>query len=246
MKGKCFIGTSGWFYGHWYGNFYPEKLPKDRLLQYYARFFDTVEMNNTFYHLPKENTVKLWKDKVKKEFLFSVKASRFITHIKKLKNIREPLRLFLDRADLLKRKLGPILFQLPPSFKRDDKVLDGFFKKLPKGYDYVMEFRNESWFKKDVYEIMRKYKVAFCIASMPKLPVVSEITAPFSYIRMHGGTELYGSNYSRDELRKWASKVKRFLREGLNVYVYFNNDAHGYAVKNALELKKIIGPPSSA
>lgn len=240
MSKRCFIGTSGWFYEHWYGNFYPEGLSKDKLLLHYSKFFNTVELNNTFYHLPKEKTVRMWEKKVYKNFLFSVKASRFITHIKKLKNIKGPLKLFLDRAVLLKGKLGPILFQLPPAFKRNDDIMERFFKALPKGYNWVMEFRNESWLTKDVFDIMRKYKVAFCIPSMPKFPVVLEATAPFSYIRMHGGSVLYGSNYSKNEIKEWATNIKGFLKNGLNVYIYFNNDAYGYAVKNALTLKEML------
>lgn len=241
MRDNYFIGTSGWFYEHWYGNFYPKDLSKDRFLQFYADFFNTVELNNTFYHLPKEKTVKQWQKKVCKDFLFSVKASRFITHIKRLKNTKEPIELFLKRAALLKGKLGPILFQLPPSFKKNGDILEGFLKTLPKGYDYVMEFRNESWFDKDIFDLMRRFKVAFCVASMPKFPVVLEVTAPFSYIRMHGGSVLYGSNYSKKELKEWASNIKGFLKKGLSVYIYFNNDAYGYAVKNALALKELLG-----
>jgi len=241
MSKNCFIGTSGWFYGHWYGNFYPAGLPKNKLLGHYAGSFKTVELNNTFYHLPKEKTVKTWELKVPQNFLFSVKASRFITHIKRLKGIREPLKLFLKRAGLLKGKLGPILFQLPPSLRKDNELLEGFLKVLPRDHDFVMEFRDKGWLKKDVFKILKRYGVALCIASMPNLPVVLEATAPFSYVRMHGGSELYGSNYTKRELNKWALNIKRFLKDDLDVYIYFNNDARGYAVKNAMALKEILG-----
>lgn len=241
MKARCFIGTSGWFYGHWSGSFYPEGLTKDKLLGFYGKYFDTVELNNTFYHLPKKSTVKAWEKKTAKKFLFSVKASRFITHIKRLKVDKKSIKLFFDRIKGLKKKTGPVLFQLPPSMKKDVKRLDKFLSALPKRYKYVMEFRHKSWLADDVYDVLRKYKTAFCIISMPKFPHVIEATAPFSYIRMHGARSLYSSNYSKKELAKWAGHIKKFLKKGLDVYIYFNNDANAYAVKNALALKKLIG-----
>ena len=240
MKGKCLIGTSGWYYQHWYGKFYPEELSKEKLLPYFTKHFNTVELNNTFYHLPKETTVKTWYEKVPENFVFAVKASRFITHVKRLVDLEDSLKVFLKRAYLLKEKLGPILYQLPPSMKKDPQRLTSFVKKLPKKTKNVVEFRHQSWLDDEVFAILKNFNIAHCIISMPKFPVVPEITADFTYIRMHGSSSLYGSCYQKDELKKWALQIKEFLDSGKDTYIYFNNDAQGYAVKNALDLKKIL------
>lgn len=239
-KGRCCVGTSGWYYQHWYGPFYPAKLSKEELLPYFARSFNTVELNNTFYHLPKETTVKGWYKKAPKNFLFSVKASRFITHIKRLANLGDSLQVFLARMNLLKEKLGPILYQLPPSMKKDSKALISFLKKLPKKKRNTVEFRHRSWLDEETFATLKKFNVAYCIISMPNFSTVVRATSDFVYIRMHGGSSLYRSNYSQAELRQCASWVKKFLQDGLDTYVYFNNDASGYAVKNALALKKML------
>lgn len=240
-KGACFIGTSGWYYQHWYKQFYPQGLSKERLLPYFAQSFNTVELNNTFYHLPKETTVKGWYKKVPDDFVFAVKASRFITHIKRLANLGDSLKVFLARAYLLKDKLGPILYQLPPSMKKDSGRLTNFLKKLPKKEKNVVEFRHRSWLDEEIFAILKKFNAAHCIISMPDFPAVVRATCGFVYIRMHGGTILYGSNYSKAELKQCAGWIKKFLKDGLDTYVYFNNDAQGYAVKNALALKKLVG-----
>ena len=240
-KGTCFIGTSGWYYQHWYGPFYPEGLSKEKLLPYFAQSFNTVELNNTFYHLPKETTVKGWYKKAPKDFVFAVKASRFITHIKRLANLGDSLEVFLKRAYLLRRKLGPILYQLPPSMKKDSKRLRSFLEKLPKKERNVVEFRHWSWLDEEIFSLLKEFSVAHCIISMPNFPIVVKATADFVYIRMHGGSILYRSNYSRAKLKTCAGWIKKFLKDGLDTYVYFNNDAYGYAVKNAMTLKKILG-----
>jgi len=239
-KGTCFIGTSGWYYQHWYGRFYPQGLSKERLLPYFAQSFNTVELNNTFYHLPKETTVKGWYKKVPDDFVFAVKASRFITHIKRLANLGDSLKVFLKRAYLLKEKLGPVLYQLPPSMKKDSRKLTSFLKKLPKKTKNVVEFRHRSWLDEEIFAILKKFNAAHCIISMPDFPTVVRATCDFVYIRMHGGTILYGSNYSKAELKQCAGWIKKFLKDGLDTYVYFNNDASGFAVKNALALKKML------
>ena len=243
-KARCFIGTSGWYYQHWFGRFYPEGLSKDKLLPYFARSFDTVELNNTFYHLPKEATVKGWYEKAPDAFVFAVKASRFITHIKRLANLGDSLKLFLKRARLLKEKLGPILYQLPPSMKKDPERLASFLRKLPKKAKNVVEFRHQSWLDKETFDILKKFNVAHCIVSMPNFPTLVKATADFAYIRMHGGSSLYRSNYSKAELKQCAGRIEKFLKDGLDTYVYFNNDAYGYAVKNAIVLKKMLSSRS--
>ena len=240
-KGSCFIGTSGWYYQHWYGRFYPKGLSKEKLFPYFAQHFKTVELNNTFYHLPKETTVKGWHKKAPQDFVFAIKASRFITHIKRLANLRDSLKIFLKRAYILKEKLGPMLYQLPPSMKKDSQRLASFLKKLPKKVRNVVEFRHQSWLDEEIFCLLKKFNVSHCIISMPNFPTVVRATADFVYIRMHGGTALYRSNYSKAELKECANLVKKFLKDGLDTYVYFNNDAQGYAVKNALALKKMLG-----
>lgn len=239
-KGRCFIGTSGWYYQHWYGRFYPQGLSKERLLAYFTQSFNTVELNNTFYHLPQETTVKTWGEKVPEGFVFAVKANRFITHIKRLANLGDSLKVFLNRIYWLKKKLGPILYQLPPTMKKDSKRLEAFLKKLPKKEKNVVEFRHQSWLDEEIFGLLEKYNVAHCIVSMPNFPVVIRACADFVYVRMHGGTNLYRSNYSQNELKKCAAWIKRFLQEGLDAFVYFNNDSCAYAVQNALSLRKLI------
>lgn len=239
-KGRCFIGTSGWYYQHWFGPFYPQGLVKEQLLPYFARSFNTVELNNTFYHLPKEATVRTWHKKAPGDFVFAVKASRFITHIKRLTNLGDSLKVFFKRVYLLKEKLGPILYQLPPSMKMDNKRLSSFLKRLPQKKRNVIEFRHQSWLNEEVFEVLKRFNAAHCIISMPDFPTALEVTADFIYIRMHGGSSLYRSNYPLTELKRWAARIKKFLKSGLDVYVYFNNDAEGFALKNALSLKKMI------
>ena len=239
-KGRCFVGTSGWYYQHWYGPFYPKKLSKDELFSYFAQHFNTVELNNTFYHLPKETTVKGWHKKAPVNFVFAVKASRFITHIKRLANLKDSLKVFLKRAYLLRDKLGPILYQLPPSMKKNSQRLTNFLKRLPKRTKNVVEFRHQSWLNEEIFTILKKFNAAHCIVSMPDFPTVVRASADFVYIRMHGGSSLYRSNYSQAELKQCAGWIKKFLKSGLDTYVYFNNDAYGYAVKNALALKKML------
>lgn len=227
-------------YDHWGdGVFYPGDLPKNKWLDYYQRYFDTVEINNTFYHLPKVEAFKNWHKAVPPKFVYAVKANRFITHIKRLNKAKDSVNLFMSRAKLLKENLGPILYQLPPRWKANPERLGDFVKYLPKKYINVFEFRDTSWFNDEIYSILKKNKLNFCIYSMPGVDCPSVVTGPVVYIRMHGGTILYGSNYADSELKDLAEQVKEFQKKKLTVYVYFNNDAYGYAVKNALRLKEL-------
>jgi uncharacterized protein YecE (DUF72 family) len=232
------IGTSGWHYDDWRGRFYPEKLPKTQWLEFYTRHFTTLEINNTFYRLPKESVFEKWYESSPEGFVFSVKVSRFITHIKRLKDCGNEVDKFMSRAALLKEKLGPVLYQLPPGLHRDDEVLANFLSVLPPGPKHVIEFRHESWFTEDVYKIMRQNHTGFCIFDMPKLTSPVKATANFAYIRFHGSGSLYSSCYSDEELREWEIKISE-LAEGLEaVYVYFNNDVQGFAIKNAATIKE--------
>lgn len=187
--------------------------------------------------MPEETTVENWYSKVGSQFLFAVKASRMITHYQKLVNIDGSLKLVLGRMKLLKKKLGPILYQLPSSLKKDYKLLKKFLNKLPKRLRQVVEFRDKSWIDKEIFGALRGRNIAYCIISMSEFPVVLEITADFTYIRMHGSSSLYGSCYQKDELRGWALRIKDFLASGKDTYIYSNNDVQGYAVTNAQSLK---------
>jgi len=237
---KLYIGTSGFSYTHWQeGVFYPKGLPKAKQLEYYTEHFQTVELNNSFYHLPLAKTFQGWRQRTPPYFIFAVKASRYISHIKKLKGCRQPWRLFISRAKKLEEKLGPILFQLPPSWQINIKKLEEFLKILPKKYSYVFEFRHQSWFCREMFQLLKKYNIALCLADSAKWPYQEEVTADFVYLRFHGSHSVYSSNYPNQELKKWAAKIKKWLKNK-DVYVYFNNDACGYAVKNALTLESII------
>lgn len=238
---KIYIGTSGWTYRHWIGVFYPEDISSTSFLNFYTQYFDTVELNASFYHLPSRKTFENWRKKIPSSFIFAVKASRYITHLKKLIEAQEPWEKFIKAALGLKEKLGPILFQLPPSLKVDIKKLEKFLKMLPAKYEYALEARHKSWFCEKVYKILKKYKISLVWADSPRFPLECELTSSFIYLRFHGGKILYGSNYSDKELKSWAQKLKPFIRKGIKIYAYFNNDAHGYAVKNALAFKKFLG-----
>lgn len=238
---KVFIGTSGYIYGHWRRVFYPEDLPSYKWLEHYTKFFKTVELNVTFYRLPQESAFKSWYKRTPEDFVFVLKGSRFITHIKKLHGVKQPVKLFFDRASLLKEKLGVVLWQLPPSWKKNIERLGNFLKIISRyKVRQAFEFRHESWFSHDVYKLLKKYNVALCLADSPYYPKVEKVTADFIYIRFHGGKILYGSCYSKKEMQEWSRKIKKWAKKGFDVYAYFNNDALGYAVENAKELKKLL------
>jgi uncharacterized protein YecE (DUF72 family) len=237
---KLFVGTSGWSYPHWArGVFYPTGLNQSKWLEYYAKFFNCVELNVTFYRLVQMKTFQNWYKRTPEDFYFVVKGSRFITHIKKIKGISESLKLFIDNAIELKGKLAAILWQLPPSFKKDLKCLWPFLKLLKKTkIRQVFEFRNESWFDKEVYTLLKEYNTCLCIAHSSRFPCSKVDTADFLYLRFHGGGSLYSSNYSDKELKKWAAFAKKFPNK--DIFAFFNNDAYGYSVKNALKFRQLL------
>ena len=238
MAPRYYIGTSGWVYPHWRGVFYPPKLAQSKWLEFYTRHFATVELNNSFYHLPSEKAFANWRDSSPQGFVYAVKVSRFITHIKKLRNIEEALAKFLERAKLLGDKLGPLLYQLPPGLHRNDSVLESFLKMLPRDLSHVFEFRHESWLDKGIFDLLRKYNAGFCIYDMPDLTTPLEATADFVYVRFHGSTWLYGGSYSDEELSGWAKNISELARGKKAAYIYFNNDAEAFAVQNALTLSQ--------
>ena len=239
--GKLYIGTSGYAYSHWEnGVFYPKELLKKKELEYYSKHFNTVEMNYPFHRLPSSKNFSNWRETVSKEFVFAVKVSRYITHIKRLHCFKTPWKTFLRRASYLENKLGPFLFQLPPNFKKDLERLEEFIETVRDSkLRFVLEFRDPSWFSEDVYQILKREKnISLCLADSPHWPFEEVIVGNFVYIRMHGGKVLYTSNYSEKELKYWSKKIKGYLDQGLDVYVYFNNDARGYAVENAQQVLK--------
>jgi uncharacterized protein YecE (DUF72 family) len=247
---KIYIGTSGWQYYHWRSIFYPENLPSKDWLTYYSQNFKTVEINSSFYHLPRKKTFENWASKVPENFLFAVKVWRRITHLKKLKNVKEDFKNFFERSESLKEKFGPLLFQFPPSFKATEnnvKKLKDFLKFIRenkslnlKDKHLAFEFRHQSWFNKKIYQLLKSYNTALCWADTPYYPYEEVVTADYVYIRLHGHTKLYASKYSKEELKNYAKKIKKLIKEGKTVYVYFDNDAFGYAIQNALELNSLI------
>jgi uncharacterized protein YecE (DUF72 family) len=237
---KFHIGTSGWVYDDWQGIFYPKGLSRAKWFEFYNRNFTTVELNNSFYHLPSEKAFATWRAKSSKDFTYAVKATRFITHLKKLRNTEESLATFLERVQILGEKLGPLLYQLPPSMRRNEAVLESFVELLPNQLHHVIEFRNESWFDEAVFDLLRRNNIGFCIYDMPGFTTPLVVSADFAYLRFHGREQLYGSCYSKAEIAEWARKIAQ-LGQGLtSVYVYFNNDVEGFAVKNAKDLTEIV------
>jgi uncharacterized protein YecE (DUF72 family) len=228
-------------YRHWREVFYPVKLAQSKWLEFYTHHFPTVELNNSFYRLPTEKAFSNWRQTSPEGFIYAVKVSRFITHIKRLKDVEEPVQTFLERARLLEEKLGPLLYQLPPNMHRNDERLDSFLSLLPKELRHVVEFRHESWLDERVFDMLRQHNVGFCVFDMPGLSCPLLATADFAYIRFHGSSGLYYSCYSDEELEDWARKISE-LAKGLDaVYIYFNNDAEGYAITNAQTLARKLG-----
>jgi uncharacterized protein YecE (DUF72 family) len=235
--GAVRIGCSGWNYDHWREVVYPKGLAARRWLDHYATLFDTVEVNNTFYRLPSVSAVQGWVDQSPDGFVFAVKASRFLTHMKRLTDMGEPVRRFWERIDPLARspKLGPVLWQLPESFHRDDERLAGALSQLPPGR-HCFEFRHPSWFADEVYELLRRHDAALVIGDDPRRDFQTrEVTADFTYIRFHhGGGD---GNYSHRQLAVWARRIEEW-RDSVDVFAYFNNDWGGFAVENGLWLRE--------
>jgi uncharacterized protein YecE (DUF72 family) len=235
------IGTSGWYYDHWKGPFYPEDLSKGAFLAYYAERFDTVEINNSFYQLPKKETLSQWRNSVPEGFIFSFKASRYITHMKKLKDPVTSLSRMLDAARSLGGKLGPILFQLPPKWRFDPERFYDFLEALPGGYRYAFELRDPSWLDQRAYEALTEIGAAFCIYEFAAQVSPKEITADFVYIRLHGPVDVpYKGQYSPKTLSEWAGDISTWAGEGREVFCYFDNDEVGYAVQDALRLEELL------
>ena len=239
--GKTFIGCSGYLYPHWRdGVFYPKGLLQRNEFVYYSQIFNTVELNSTFYHQPKETVWLAWQKKAPSDFVYAVKMNRFFTHIKRLNDPQEAWDQFYIGAKILGEHLGPILFQLPPSFTKNLKKLEELSLVLPKNLHFAFEFRHLSWFDEEVYDFLKKANWALVVASHPSLPFIPKITADFAYFRFHGKEALYSSLYSDEELKNFAEIMVGWLKEGKDIYAYFNNDIDGFAPRNAQTLKKLL------
>jgi uncharacterized protein YecE (DUF72 family) len=233
------IGTSGWHYDHWLGPFYPERFPKKDFLEYYSEKFKTVEINNSFYRLPLEKTFENWRDRVPDDFVFSVKANRFITHIKRLKDPELNLKEFFQRLRGLGNKLGAILFQLPPRWNFNHSRLEEFLIALPKNHKYAFEFRDPSWLNPQVFDMLSKHGMALCLHDFGELSAPRQVTTTFVYARLHGPSGPYEGKYSPEELTSWAEDFRRWSAQEKEIFCYFDNDQFGYAPENARELMEI-------
>lgn len=235
------VGTSGWSYRHWKGPFYPVELPDSAWLDFYARHFRTVEIDSSFYRLPDERTLCRWRNAVPPDFVFAVKASRYITHMKKLKDPGLNIPLFLRRIEFLGEKLGPILFQLPAQMGFNEERLRGFLQVLPPQWRYVFEFRNPNWHVGRTFALLREHQAAFCIYELDGRLSPREVTADFVYVRLHGPDGPYRGQYDNAALENWAATLRRWSTEGKDCYCYFDNDQCGYAVQDAHRLGGILG-----
>ncbi len=240
-NGKIYIGTSGWNYEHWKGTFYPETEKKQNWFSLYQTSFNTVELNNTFYNLPSEDTLVKWYDNSNIDFLYSIKANRYITHMKKLKDPEQSTSSFLSMVRLLGEKIGPILFQLPPKWNRNAERLKAFLESLPDGFEYTFEFRDPSWFHEDTYKILSDHNAAFCFYHLEGNHSPQQVTADFIYIRLHGSDGAYRGKYDKQELSGWAGAITTWKNQGKDIYCYFDNDENGYAPQNALDLLEMVG-----
>lgn len=234
------VGTSGWHYEHWRGRFYPEKLPKNRWFEHYAQHFDTVEINNTFYHLPKTTTVENWRAKAPEGFLYVVKANRYITHIKRLKDTGAEVKRFFDVIELFADTLGPVLYQLPPSMHKDLGLLEGFIALLPARPKAVFEFRHASWYAQDTFDLLDSHDAAFCVHDMEGRESPRVVTGETVYVRFHGARGRYAGNYTDAMLGGWARWLKDQTGTARAVYAYFNNDVDGHAIHNARTLREAM------
>jgi len=248
-KRKIYIGISGWVYSHWERKFYPENLSSKDKFKYFSQQFKTAEVNYSFYRLPKVSTYQKWYSQTPDDFLFGVKESRYITHVKRLKGVKRPWETFVKNALNLKEKLGPILFQFPPSFRATEenvKRLEEFLKFIrlnPRRYPllkYAFEFRHKSFCDKKIYGLLKKFNTAWVIADSPKYPRVDKFTADFSYVRMHGSDIMFSSKYTEKELGELADKIRNWQRETKEIFIYFNNDTEGFAIDNAKTLGKLL------
>jgi uncharacterized protein YecE (DUF72 family) len=234
---RVLIGTSGWQYDSWRGPFYPREVPKRLWLPFFAERFPTVEVNNSFYMLPKAESFARWRADTPPGFVLTIKASRYITHIRRMRNAGEAVGVFLDRARHLREKLGPVLFQLPPRFAADVGLLREFLDLLPTSLRSAFEFRDRSWERDDVFAALDAAGAAFVLADRPGARVPNVVTGGWSYVRFHQGRPGI-ADYPRDKLRRWAERIA--ASPARETYIYFNNDPGGAAVRDALTLTELL------
>jgi len=245
MSKNVFIGTSGFNYKHWSGVFYPSDLSQKKWFQYYSQQFNSVEINATYYMVPKKSTFENWYNITEKKFIIICKANRLTTHRKRLIDPQETMKKFLENITGLKNKMGPVLFQLPPSFKKDIEKLKNFLEylknqKIVENVKSCFEFRHKSWLCDEIYELLESYNSCLCFSDWESVNVTEPSTADFVYFRRHGVQQLYTSSYTDEELKKDAEKIVDYLNQNKDAYVFFNNDALGYAVENAIQLRKFV------
>ncbi len=242
MANIC-VGTSGWNYKHWRRRFYPQNLREREYLEFYTQHFDTVEIDYSFYRLPSDEAYESWAERVPSHFIFAVKASRYLTHMKRLHDAQDPWQRVLSGALHLKKHLGPILLQFPAHWKRDDERLEDFLSMVKhnchrKHLKLVFEFRNKSWLVAETYRTLEKHNAALCIGDSDRWPREDTITTDFTYYRFHGHLV---PNYTRRQLEAEAKKMLKLKDKGIDVFVYFNNDTMGFAIKNAKTLMELLG-----
>jgi uncharacterized protein YecE (DUF72 family) len=234
---EALVGTSGWQYDSWRDGFYPPDLPKRLWLPFFAQRFPTVEVNNSFYMLPKASSFERWRDETPDGFIVTVKANRYITHVRRLRDCRDAVGMFWGRARLLGPKLGPVLFQLPPRFAADPELMRAFLGVLPDGIRAAFEFRDRSWEREDVYELLERAGAAFVLADRPAAHVPDVVTGGWSYVRFHQGRPEV-ADYPRRKLRGWAARIAGMRAS--ETFVYFNNDSGGAAVRDAMTLTAML------
>lgn len=240
------IGTSGWHYGHWLRSFYPEGMRSKDFLPFYADRFSTVEINNTFYRLPKPQVFEAWREQTPDGFVFACKASRFITHYSRLKLTSKSYAIFFDHVAALGDKIGPILFQLPPRWRLDLDRLAAFLAALPSGFRYAFEFREPGWFDPRSLDLLRRHRAALCIFDLKGVLSPLEVTTDLVYVRLHGPHVAYSGSYGDDALRQWADRADGWRCGGADVFIYFDNDDKGMAAEDAARLAALAAAPSSA
>jgi uncharacterized protein YecE (DUF72 family) len=240
-RSKIHIGCSGWSYQHWRGRFYPRGQPQNKWFEFYADVFDTVEINNTFYRLPDTQTFKAWRKQAPDGFIYAVKASRFLTHHKKLKDARAPLKKLLDRVQYLEEHLGPILYQLPSRWRLNTERLESFLDLLPEDLVHVFEFRDQSWMVEEVFKFLEDRDVSFCVHDLPVLDMPRRAVGPVAYVRFHGTGKRDQGGYREPLLRSWWNWMEEQVRSGKDLYAYFNNDAEAHAVRDARRLIEKAG-----
>lgn len=243
--GSVYVGTSGWTYDHWTGPFYPDALPNQDRLSFYADRLRSVEINSSFYQLPAEKTLVRWSETVPEGFIFAFKANRYITHMKKLKDPEEPLENLYARASVLGDHLGPILFQLPPNWRFDRTRLASFLEALSPQFRHAFELRDERWITEEALDLLHEHDAAFCIYDFAGRRSPSAVTSDFVYVRLHGPMETpYRGRYDKNELSGWAGALSTWHRQERDVYCFFDNDEAGYAAENAMRLQEMVSPTS--